>query len=268
MKSLIYNILRLILLAFLGGCIQSCSEELQDVCDVQVRFIANIPTEVITRSYGDAGQINTLVVGVFSDNVEIYRRAFYISGNSADVLLSLAKNQTYDFVFWAYDSRQKIYDISDLTAIRMNKMPEAITFAMAESMDAFYATENDMMITGDKICYVDLVRPLSQINVGTSKSVVKASFTAKGVPDTFHPFTGSVSGKTDYTWDLSETTNEVFTVDGTEYGYLTLSYLFAPDTAMQIEAELTLKNEGVSRTLKIPHVEIEANKRSNIVGRI
>ena len=46
-----------------------------------------------------------------------------------------------------------------------------------------------------------------------------------------------------------------------------MGYLFAPTTAMQIVAELTLTDdEQTSKTVKFPQVEIEANQRSNIAG--
>lgn len=47
-----------------------------------------------------------------------------------------------------------------------------------------------------------------------------------------------------------------------------MGYLFAPTTAMQIVAELTLTDdEQTSTTVEFPKVEIESNKRSNIAGR-
>jgi len=244
--------------------IQSCSDELQEVGDVQVCFTATLPTESRTRSFGEAKQVNTLVVGVFDEDKisEIQRRIFPISGTSCDVTFALAQNQTYSFVFWAYDGNQNIYDIDNLTAIEMNPLPNPTTFAQAETADAFFATMEDITITGNCSYPVELVRPLAQINVGTTGKPMQAIFTAKSVPDTFHPFTNTVSGTADYTWNFSETTTETFSADGTEYNYLAMGYVFAPTTAMQIGAELTLAD----KSFQFPQVEIEANQRSNIAG--
>ena len=137
-----------------------------------------------------------------------------INGTSVDVQLTLAQEQTYSFVFWAYDGNQKIYDIDDLTAIVMNPLPSSITFSEAEAMDAFFATMEDITITGDCSYPVELVRPLAQINVGTTGTQMQATFKAKAVPDTFYPFTNTVSGTADYTWNFSETTAETFSADG------------------------------------------------------
>jgi len=255
------------MLAIMVVGIQSCSDDLQETGDVEVSFTAMLPTDTRTRSFGKAEQVNTLVVGIFNErNTEIGRKEFAIYGTSIDVSLSLAQNQTYSFVFWAYDSSQNIYDIDDLTAIKMNTLPNPITFSEAEASDAFFATEEDITITGSNSYPIELVRPLAQINVGTTGTPMQASFTAKSAPDTFHPFTNTVSGTVDFTWNFSDTTTETFSDDGTAYNDLAMGSLFAPTTAMQIAAELTLTDGEKSKTVEFPKVEIEANQRSNIAG--
>ena len=268
------------MLALMVVGIQSCSDDLQETGDVEVSFTATLPTDTRTRSFGKAEQVNTLVVGIFKKGVsdehtnsggswsyyETDRKFFPISGTSIDVSLSLAQNQTYSFVFWAYVSSQNIYDIDDLTAVKMNTLPNPITFSEAEASDAFFATEKDITVTGSSSYPIELVRPLAQINVGTTGVPMQASFTAKSAPDTFHPFANTVSGETDFIWNFSDTTTETFSADGTAYNYLAMGYLFAPTTAMQIAAKLTLTDGENSKTVEFPKVEIEANQRSNIAG--
>ena len=280
MKNLLHNIQILAMLALTMAGIQSCSNDLHDVGDVQVSFTATLPTDIRTRSFGKAEQVNTLVVGIFKKEVadvhnnsggswnynEIARQSFPINGNSANVQLTLAQEQTYSFVFWAYDGNQSIYDITKLTAIKMNTLPNTITFAQAEAADAFFATKEDITITGDCSYPVELVRPLAQINVGTTGILMKATFTANGAPNIFHPFTNTVSGATKYTWNFSETTTETFSADGAEYNYLAMGYVFAPTTATNISAGLTLTDGGTNKTVEFPLVEIGANQRSNIAG--
>lgn len=280
MKNLLHNIQILMMLALMVVGIQSCSDDLQETGDVEVSFTATLPTDTRTRSFGKAEQVNTLVVGIFKKGVsdehtnsggswsyyETDRKFFPISGTSIDVSLSLAQNQTYSFVFWAYDSSQNIYDIDDLTAVKMNTLPNPITFSEAEASDAFFATEKDITVTGSSSYPIERVRPLAQINVGTTGVPMQASFTAKSAPDTFHPFANTVSGETDFIWNFSDTTTETFSADGTAYNYLAMGYLFAPTTAMQIAAKLTLTDGENSKTVEFPKVEIEANQRSNIAG--
>lgn len=260
--------------------IQSCSDDWQKVGDVQVSFTAILPTDTRTRSFGKAEQVNTLVVGIFKKGVadvhtnsggswsyhEIDRKEFPINGTSANVQLTLAQEQTYSFIFWTYDGNQNIYNIDDLTAIEMNSLPNPTTFAQAEAADAFFATMEDITITGDCSYPVELVRPLAQINVGTTGTPMQSTFTASGAPKTFHPFTNTVSGAAEFTWNINETTTETFSADGTEYNYLAMGYVFAPTTATNISAELTLTDGNNSKTVEFPQVEIEANQRSNIAG--
>lgn len=280
MKNLLHNISIMTVLTLMMVGIQSCSDDWQKVGDVQVSFTAILPTDTRTRSFGKAEQVNTLVVGIFKKGVadvhtnsggswsyhEIDRKEFPINSTSANVQLTLAQEQTYSFIFWTYDGNQNIYNIDDLTAIEMNALPNPITFTQAEAADAFFATMGDITITGDCSYPVELVRPLVQINVGTIGTPMQASFTAKDVPDTFHPFTNTVSGSAEFTWDFSDTTTETFSADGTAYNYLAMGYLFAPTTAIQIAAELTLTDGENSKTVAFPKVEIEANQRSNIAG--
>ena len=280
MKNLLHNISIMTVLTLMMVGIQSCSDDWQKVGDVQVSFTAILPTDTRTRSFGKAEQVNTLVVGIFKKGVadvhtnsggswsyhEIDRKEFPINGTSANVQLTLAQEQTYSFIFWTYDGNQNICNIDDLTAIEMNALPNPITFTQAEAADAFFATMGDITITGDCSYPVELVRPLVQINVGTIGTPMQASFTAKDVPDTFHPFTNTVSGSAEFTWDFSDTTTETFSADGTAYNYLAMGYLFAPTTAIQIAAELTLTDGENSKTVAFPKVEIEANQRSNIAG--
>ena len=280
MKNLLHNIQILAMLALTMAGIQSCSDELHDVGDVQVSFTATLPTDIRTRAFGKAEQVNTLVVGIFKKGVadvhtnsggswnyyEIDRQSFPINGTSVDVQITLAQEQTYSFVFWAYyyDGNQNIYDIDDLTAIEMITLPNTITFSQAEAADAFFATMEDITITGDCSYPVELVRPLTQINVGTTGTRMQATFTANGAPNTFHPFTNTISGAAEFIWNFSETTTETFSADGTEYKYLAMGYVFAPTTATNISAKLTLTDGGTS--IEFPQVEIEANQRSNIAG--
>lgn len=280
MKNLLHNIQILAMLALTMIGIQSCSDELHDVGDVQVSFTATLPTDIRTRSFGKAEQVNTLVVGIFKKGVadvhnnsggswnyyEIDRQSFPINDTSIDVQLTLAQEQTYSFVFWACDGNQNIYDIDDLTAIEMNTLPNPITFSEAEAADAFFATMEDITITGDCSYPVELVRPLAQINVGTTGTPMQATFTASGAPKTFHPFTNTVSGAAEFSWNINETTTETFSADGTEYNYLAMGFVFAPTTATNISAKLTLTDGNNSKMVEFPQVEIEANQRSNIAG--
>ena len=253
------------MLTLLITSLQSCYNDLEDTVTAEVCFIASLPAGA--RSFGKAEQVNTLVVGVLdTNNEEIKRAEFEINRSIADVKLSLATNRTYSFVFWAYDSKLNIYDLDDLTAIRMKSLSGAVTFQMAESADAFFAVEDEITINGDSRRYIELLRPLAQINIGTTGAPMKASFEVHGVPDTFYPFSNTVSGSNDFNWNFTETITEKFTVEDNEYNYLAMGYVFAPTTAADISVELTLSEGEICKTVEFPQVTIEANCKSNIAG--
>ena len=268
MKKSIHNIHTFLALALLAAGAVSCSEETEITERADVTFTATIPVEARTRSFGEGTEVNTLTVGVFDgeNSRELHRESFPVSGTEFSVSLALAREQTYRFVFWAYDGNSGHYDVGDLTAIRMNAPTQPVTFGQAEEADAFFATLT-VTVTGNGNQSVTLKRPLAQVNVGTTGSPCQATFTAKGAPDTFHPLTATVSGTADFTWTFDETTDETFTVDGTEYNYIAMGYLFAPaTTVMWIAAELTLTGGETSGPYDFPQVELQANHQSNIAG--
>lgn len=261
------------MLALMAFGLQSC--EPQETDEVEVCFTTTLPTGNRTKSFGDAEQVNTLVVGVYNEQKQhLFTENFVIDNHSSlNIELTLVKDQIYNFIFWAYhknNTNNEIYDISSLTEIKMNAIPESVTFSMVETMDAFFATQQNVEITGTSNYSVQLTRPLAQINVGTTGDVQQASFTAKSAFDIFYPFENTVGktaeGGTDFIWNFSETTAEILSVEDTEYTYtyLAMVYLFAPSEPAQINAELKLTN--TETPFVFDKVTIQANKRSNILG--
>ncbi len=271
MKILSDNIRLLLMLLLIGIGAISCSEDMEDVNDdAQVTFTATLQDDLLSRAFGDGLKVNTLVVGIFNESMtQIDRKTFPITTASVNVELALAKEQTYNFVFWAYNSGCEIYDMANLTAVKMRNDITNTTFAQAENSDAFFATVKNLTVTENDIKKVTLIRPLAQINVVTSGTATAATFTVKNTADTFHPFTETVSGEVNFTWTFANPTTETFLVkmDETQYtyNYLALGYLFAPlgeAEAMKKTCELILTDKKI----EFPTVELHAKHRSNIVG--
>ncbi|MBR4088538.1 MAG: hypothetical protein IKK19_04460 [Bacteroidales bacterium] len=287
MKNLLYKIKTIALPVLLMAGICSCTDFLQGSGEVQVGFDARICADPLTRTFGRAEKINTIMVGIFKKGVsdehtnaggewryhEVDRLEFPMSGTSANIQLTLAKDQTYSFIFWAYDKDAGIYNTEKLTSIKMNPLPDnhSLQLQQAESADAFFAVKEGVTIMGSGSYPVELERPLAQVNVGTTGKVVQATLKAKGVPDTFYPFTNSVSGAADRTWNFNlsqQATKETFTADGTQYNYLAMGYLFAPTTQKNIAVELTLTDGSNSNTVQLDQTPIEVNKKTNIAGKL
>lgn len=268
MIKLFYNINVLLILIILMIGIQSCSNEWEEAKNVEVSFTAILPNDVQSRTLGEGIHVDTLVVGIFAGNTEIERKYFSVKGENVNVQLTLAQNQIYNFVFWAYNRNHNFYNIKDLTAIKMNDLPDLVSFSTMEAADAFFAIIKNYEVKDGENKPIVLTRPLSQINVGTVGTPLPAMFTAKDVPNTFHPFTNDVSGAAEYTWNFSEITTEKFSVEGMEYTYLAMSYVFAPIDEMFIATELTLQDGKNNQTIPLPKAKIQANKKSNIIGNL
>ena len=269
MKNLLHNIQTLAVLALLMVGIQSCTQEWEEAAHVEVNFTAMLPNDAQSRAFGEELHVNKLVVGIFDEYAEeISRKYFPISGENIEIQLTLAQDQIYHFVFWAYNNEHDFYDTTDLTAIRMNAVESPVTFEQMKAADAFFATIEDFEVTDGRRQKVTLARPLAQINVGTSGKTMKALLTAQDVSDTFHPFENAVSGKTNYIWGFSQTTTEKFMAEDTEYTYLAMGYVFAPTEETSIAAKLLLTDGEASLPIEFPEVKIRANHKSNIAGNL
>ncbi len=283
MKILSDNIRFLLLLVLIGIGAISCSEDMEEMNDeAEVTFTATLQDDLLTRSFGEGLSVDKLVIGVFdlnengeySEIIKLRHYADIINGKIENVTLSLAKAETCHFVFWAYNSDCGVYDIEEegsLTKIKMKH--NIIGFAEAENADAFFATVKNFTVTGNTIKEVELTRPLAQINVGTSGTAVKASFTVENAADTFYPFTETIGGEENFTWTFAEPTTETFSVEINKkeltYNYLALGYLFAPlgDKTEAVKKTCLLELTGTDKVIPpFQDVELHANRRSNIVG--
>lgn len=266
MKNLLHNISILTMIIFMMVGIQSCTNEREEVENVEVRFTAMFPNDGNSRTYGIGIHVNTLVCGIFDEYYnELERKFFKVESERVDIELTLAQRQVYHLVFWAYNNTLDLYDQTDLTAVKMKKLESPVSYEVMEASDAFFGVIENYKVTNGEYCPVDLIRPLAQINVGTVGETKQATFIVDNVPDTFYPFSNRVEGNTSYTWTFADITTEKFSVEGKEYTYLAMGYVFAPIDEMSIPATLQLAD---GEEISFPEVKIEANYKSNIVGNL
>lgn len=248
----------------------SCSDYLQETSDfVNVTFTTMFPAEVRANSYGNATQIDSLVVGIYDANKnEIGRRQFHVPGLVMTIPLQLAQDQTYNFIFWAYSSSCDVYDISDLTHITMGSYGDTTTFSKVDAADVFYAVKENVTVNNNITDYpVDLFRPLTQINVGTTSNREKATLTIKNAPNTFLPFLDSVGGSQDFVFNFTDTLSGTFDIGATSYPYMAMGYLFAPNDTISVSGNMVVTDTlGQTELYDFPNITLNANSRSNIVG--
>lgn len=268
----IYRTFYIVMAVMLLASCQSNDDMLEKQEQVDVSFAAKLPAELQTRSYGDGMQVDILHVGVFDlEGKEIMQTTSPVVGSSIDFSISLTKNKSYNIVFWAQNSACDIYNTTDLKSIKMKTTAIVADFDTVEKMDVFYATCKEISITGPSIYTVELIRPLAQINIGTSgQSAVNAEFKIIDAPTSFNPFTQIASGAETTTFTFNTIPNKTFTVEGVDYKYLAIGYLFASNHTKTFKCELKLKETVGAEPLKyiIPSVRFEANKRTNIIGSL
>lgn len=268
----IYRTLYIVITVLLLTTCQSNDDMLEKQEQVDVSFAAKLPAELQTRSYGNGKQVNILYVAVFDlEGKEIMRKVSPVEGASIDFSISLTKNQSYNIVFWAQNSACDIYNTTDLKSIKMNTTAIVADFDTVEKMDVFYATCKELSITGPSIYTIELIRPLAQINIGTSKQpAINSEFKIIDAPTSFNPFTQEASGAENTTFTFNSIPNKTFTVEGVDYKYLAIGYIFASNHTKTFECELKLKESAETKPLKyiIPAVRLEANKRTNIIGSL
>lgn len=273
----IYRTLYIISILMLVASCESNDTLLEAQEDVKVSFTATLQ-ELQTRSLGDGAMVNRLYVAVYNKETTetgTIRKDVSIDGLTVDFSIKLAKNQPYDIVFWAQHEECEVYNIDDLKAIEMDFNSIGNDFETVEKMDAFYATASINTKAMPSTYTIEMIRPLAQVNVGTSgNGAKKATFTIADAPTTFKPFAIGKVGET--TADLTVTyntlpRNKTIEVEGNPYNQVALAYLFAPkDKKAVLNCTLDLEmgegEDGESVTHTFTDVHFQSNKRTNIVG--
>lgn len=268
--QIIYRTLYIVVALLLLVSCESNDNLIEEQESIEVQFTTTLPQELQTRSYGNADYVDILYVQVYdTEGNELMKKSFPTFKSGFDFSIEMAKNQTYKIIFWAQHAACNVYDILDMKSIKMNSdILVAKDFTTVEQMDAFYATATIDTSTKPTIHSVDLVRPLAQVNVGTTIKEVsnaKAKFTISNASTIFHPFDGDVSkdDKKEMIFEFLVTNDKELEVEDIKYNYLVMGYFFASPKGELLDCELTL--EGASKNT-FSDVSFQANKRTNIVG--
>ena len=212
-----------------------------------------------------------------------------LSSLKTTVTFQLVKDQTYKFIFWAQTPTAGYYsfagtdDVKDIRTITANYEGKE---ANDENFDAFFATES-FKVTGPVTKTVTLKRPFAQINIGTKDQLkageatapaidftgAKSSVTVKGVPTVFSPLATTpetmLTVPTDVTFVSAAIPTGSLNVNGTDYNYLAMNYVFAPaeGTVCDLSAEVVLTGREPIQ-LSSPTTPIKRNWRTNILGSL
>ena len=253
-----------------------------DGSEVCVIFKPALDASIQTRAIGDGGKIDQLKVGVYEQNgshshIETleWERAL-----SEGISLTLIEGRSYDLVFWAQDSDNSAYELTEngTVTVDYNDYLDG-GFAKMEELDAFCATSS-VTVTNQKIedkGTITLSRPLAQFNFAdnTTQPVQgnhKAFVTFSSVPVSYDPTTGNVEmSQNPVVFSFADFTSDKLVVDGVEYYYISNNYLLSSkEELLTFNAALDLQNmDGTSVCqIELTDVQIEENKKTNVLGSI
>jgi len=267
----------------------SCAKEQEDpsVGKATVTFTVDagqIVTRAVSGTHGDATRLR---VGVYHKNGTEYK---YLSdlAQSREVIswpttvsLELAKNETYKLVFWA-DEGTDAYTI-DWTNGTVVETATTIAGNLI-NRDAYYKLV-ELTTTGAASGEaITLVRPLAQVNVGTSDLAsykaaaaydgnVETQVVISGVAPGLNLLTGAAtSGETKtLTFSYANNLGATLVSDSKNYDYMALNYILCPADAT-LTAAVSLRKENVTtetiNDFTVSYMPVKQNYRTNIVGKL
>ena len=296
MKKLIYCALALAAGLFAASCQQ---ELLETAGGNTVTFTVQMPTVATKATIGDeASSINDLVYAVYRTTAEdlkttltdweeytnlVYQlnpsEQVFTDNYSTTVSLELINNQNYVILFWAQNSDVWVtgedFDLTNITYPADDNNNMVVNRDAADKYAAFsgvkFLSANELV--GKKT--VELTRPFAQINIAAADPTIynvvvnSASMTVGAAGDSFNVASQSAAATKEsltYTWENIPATDG-FAVGGTTYEhYVAMGYVFANGN-VSVSYDINTADHGTVRNT-ISNVPVEANYRTNIVGKL
>ena len=176
MKKIIFSAAAMALAFFATSCQQ---ENLEPVIGGNtVTYTVQVPDAIATKALGDdVNAVNELVYEVYRtvdaeeteftsvDNL-LYHKTATIDNGVATIELEFVNDQNFTVLFWAHTAGNNVYDVDDLTDVKI------ATSATANNQAAQAFVGRDFVIdcVSKQNGKVTLVRPISQLNIATTPS--------------------------------------------------------------------------------------------------
>ena len=280
MRKLILCATALASMILAGSCQKDAGQHAGDLAEAT--FSVDLPAGLSTRAIGGGTSATELYYGVFTEDGEYLQglaqaKAVTVQGKTASFKLALVRNFTYTIVFWAQaPGAPYTFDPEEGTVT-----VDYSGYANDENRDAFCQVHT--FTVPDKASFdqtVYLKRPFAQINFGASDFQpiadlglgMESTVTISGLADTYAILNGTLSGSASTNLQLSTVPAqfdpaETLTVQGVDYGYVSMNYVLAPANDYQlvnVAATFAYNNDTVQ--LDIPNAPMQMNYRTNIVG--
>jgi len=327
MKKSLFSFMALATTLLMASCSNDDLTQVTGSDEAKVSFSISLESEAGTKSraISDGKSVDKLYYAVFDEDGKLWNvkttttveadNAYGITGlkkaaiaqdgiiqsegKKQDIIMLLAKGQTYKIVFWAQNdfapdanpytfsyTEGQNFDINiDYTKMKTNN----------DDMDAFFAIVDYTVsnnANADDTETVILKRPFAQLNVGVTTTdwdaAVASGFTTtkskvvfKNVGTKLNLFTGAVSEPQIFTSSLENipADTEILTLaDGSTYKYLSSTYVLINDESATGDTRSTLANaefyfedeNGQTAEFKdgLTNIPVERNWRTNFVGQI
>lgn len=260
----------------------SCSDDIDVISEgdeyATVTFDADLDAGIESRAISDGQSVNKIDVLVFDGQNLVQRisdQAFNPAGGN-NLKLRLLSNHTYSVLFWAYNSNNSAYALSDDGEVSVNytNYTSIDDFGKMEQLDAFYAKESVTISGNNSSQNVTLTRPLAQVNFADNATkpvngTHSCEITYTSLPNKFNLLSGEATGSAEnVSFTFKSFTDEELTVGETTYYYVASNYIFVPQ-GDKVSATCVLKAGGAEVTNKaVNDIVVAANKRTNVCGTI
>lgn len=280
-----------VLVSMIFGAVSCQREIIPDgvTGDVAVSLSVSLP-EAATKAIADGTNVDILYYEIWSDNGGELGKKLVGSTKERteaklfDLDLTLVSDQTYHFLFWAQVNGNDYYDVSDLTAVKVNytyKDANGVDKpypANDESRAAFFAKET-FTVTESFSETVVLKRPFAQLNFGTTTlqsdlsgnvKVNTSKVTVSKAATVFNVAAGvgSVPTSASVVFDAAAIPADptMLKVNNVDYHYLSMNYFLVDGESDNISVSAEFATEFGTVAHSIVEVPVAENYRTNILG--
>ena len=251
-------------------------------------FTVQLPDQMGTKAFGEAGIVTELLVEVYPQNGEsvIYQTVEQGTGQF-EVSLNLIQDQAYDILFWA-QTEDGYVDVTETNGKysfgSLRNVPMNSNYLNNDNGAAFFHAEKGFVPNGTSTT-ITLVRPFAQLNLGTTTAslitdagvyeLVSSAITVTGMANSFNVFSGEGFGDAVATYNFTsqDVPDESLSAANATYEYVSMNYLSVlgnEKALVNIDATIVVKKENEEKTINhsFTSVPVQENYRTNIVGNL
>ena len=266
-----------------------------------VKFTVEAPGAMATKTIADGMNVDEVHYEVYKnvegvdhalldpDSEPMAKGVVAMENKKANITLDLLQDQEYTVIFWAQVKDADHYDTSDLRCVAF----EGEVDANDESRAAFFKRFDFDTYEHKDYPNIMLRRPFAQLNLLTTMESLKPVSTGQtsgyeidakeseiivtGLATSFNTVDGvGIAYDQPLTFAMAATPEEqgqaTLTVNGKDYHYVSMNYMFVPVDAEDGSATVELKYEIVTDKGSIKHeivnVPIRENYRTNVIGNL